>query len=126
MRDLFLDDLVAGMIFEEEEKKRLDVGFHEMKIIKIKNNVNKNDTPYISITCEKDGDFVNVPYYFSEKALEKSLEKLVRLSKRLTGKFTYKQNLDLDTLCEVLEPCVGKLVTVQISKKNEFMNYRIM
>lgn len=123
MRDLFLDDLVKDMILEEEE---LGVGFHEMKIVKINNNVNKNDTPYVSITCEKDGKYVSVPYYFSDKSLEKSLEKLVRLSKRLTGKFVYKQNLDLEALCEVLEPCVGKLVTVQIIKKGEFMNYRIV
>ena len=126
MRDLFLDDLVAGMMFDEPKKEELAVGFHEMKIVKIRNSVNKNDTPYISITCEKDGVFVRVPYYFSAKALEKSLEHLVKLSKKLTGKFSYKQNLDLEALCEVLEPCVGKLVTVQISKKGDFTNYRIM
>lgn len=126
MSDLFLDDLVKGMIFDEEEKEELGIGFHEMKIVKIKNSVNKNDTPYISITCEKDGKFVRVPYYFSSKAVEKSLENLVKLSKKLTGKFSYKQNLDLETLCEVLEPCIGKKVTVQISKKGDFTNYRIM
>ena len=126
MSDLFLDDLVANYMFDDEEQEELGIGFHEMKIVKIRNNVNKNNTPFISVTCEKEGKFVRVPYYFSQKALEKSLERLVRLSKKLTGKFTYKQNLDLETLCEVLEPCVGKEVTVQISKKGEFTNYRIM
>jgi hypothetical protein len=126
MSDLFLDDLVANYMFDDEEQEELGIGFHEMKIVKIRNNVNKNNTPFISITCEKEGKFVRVPYYFSQKALEKSLERLVRLSKKLTGKFTYKQNLDLETLCEVLEPCIGKEVTVQISKKGDFTNYRIM
>ena len=125
MIDLFLDDLVAGMLMEEE-KEELSIGFHEMKIVKIRNNVNKNDTPYVSITCEKEGKFVRVPYYFSELALEKSLEKLVRLSKKLTGNFTYRKNLDLEALCEALEPCIGKEVTVQISKKGDFLNYKIM
>jgi hypothetical protein len=125
MSKLFFDDYVSKYMMEEEEEE-LGIGFHEMKIVKIRNNVNKNANPYISITCEKQGKFVRVPYYFSEKALEKSLEKIVRLSKKLTGKFTYKQNLDLETLCEVLEPCIGKEVTVQISKKGDFLNYQIM
>lgn len=126
MSDLFLDDLVANYMFDDEKKEELGIGYHTMKIVKIRNSVNKNNTPFVSITCEKDGSFVCVPYYFSQKALEKSLEKLVKLSKRLTGKFTYKENLDLGTLCEVLEPCVGKEVTVQISQKGDFKNYGIV
>jgi len=123
MKDFFLDDLVAGMMLDDEEK--LGIGTYDMKIVSIKNNVNKNDTPYVSITCEKDGKFVTVPYYFSAKAMEKSLERLVRLSKKIIGKFVYKQNLDLETLCEVLNPLIGKNVTVQIDKKGDFLDYKI-
>lgn len=122
-KELILDELVASILDNDDE---LELGYHDMKIVKVSNNVNKNGLPYISITCEKDGKFVRVPYYFSDVAMEKSAAKLVKLSKKLLGGFTYKQNLDLDALCEVLAPCVGKKVSVNITQTDEFMNYQIV
>lgn len=125
MDNLVLDNLFADLMFGEE-KEELQVGKYEMTIAKIKNGETKNGTPFIDVVCEKDDQNYHVNYYFSDKAKAFSLEKLVKLSKKLTGKFTYQKNLDLETLCEVLQPLVGKPVTVQIKEKDGFVNNHIV
>lgn len=125
MDNLVLDNLFADLMFGEE-KEELQVGKYEMTIAKIKNGETKNGTPFVDVVCEKDSQNYHVNYYFSDKAKAFSLEKLVKLSKKLTGKFTYQKNLDLDTLCEVLQTLVGKPVTVQIKEKDGFINNHIV
>lgn len=129
MSDLFLDDLVSDALFsddnEETEREELEFGTYDMKIIKIKNDVNKNETPYILISCEKDGSFANVPFYFTEKSKAYSTERLVKLCKKLTGSFTFKKKLDLETLVDSLKPIIGKTVEVEIYEKDGYTNYKI-
>lgn len=128
MSELFLDDLMSDSLFdseETEEKQELDFGTYKMKITAIKHAVNKNDLPYILVTCKKDSNYVNVPFYFSERAKAYSLEKLVKLCKKLTGEFSFKKNLNLENLCECLEPIIGKTVKVEIFEKEGFTNYKI-
>jgi len=126
MEDLVLDNLFADLMFGEEKEEELALGKHEMRIAKVKNGESRNGTPFIDVVCEKNGQMYHVNYYFSPKAKAFSLEKLVKLSKKLTGKFTYQKNLDLETLCEVLQPLVDKRVTVQIKEKDGFINNHIV
>ena len=75
---------------------------------------------------DKEGQMIFVPYFFSEKTVERSIKALNKLAFEFGFELPVEAFSDYDTLAETLNGMAGNQAEIEKKTgKNEFVNYKV-